>query len=224
MTHSSMDLDRWWAEYAEHYEGRTWKHYRNVLAEFVLYAEESPLLDVGCGYGFLLECARRFGVPAIGVEGSESAIARGWSLHPLVDIRAWHAGEDLPFRSNFVGGAVLNEFIDHIGIAQNELLFRELWRVLKPGGTLIVKSPSKFNRRDQDAGHVTFFSASEFCEFVRSFSFEVLHQPYIPRPVLGESKVASLGLKLVTKAYKADKWAARIDLVARKRRDRAPYA
>jgi SAM-dependent methyltransferase len=217
MIHKPLNLEQWWAEYSEHYEGRTWKHYRNLLAEFVLYAEEPPMLDVGCGYGFLLECARRFGIPAIGIEGSEGAIARGRSAHPLVDVRQWRAGDDLPFNNDFVGGAILNEFIDHISVDENKLLFQELWRVLKPGGPLMVKSPSKYNRQDQDVGHVTFFSASEFCEFVESFSFGVIHQPYVPLPFLGSSRLASAGVKLVTKAYKADKWAARIDLVARKR-------
>jgi SAM-dependent methyltransferase len=217
MIHKPVNLEGWWTEYSEHYKGRTWRHYRKVLAEFVLYAEDVPMLDVGCGFGFLLECARRFGIPAIGIEGSASAIARGRSLHPLVDIRQWRAGEDLPFSDEFIGGAILNEFIDHISVDENRRLFKELWRVLKPGGSLMVKSPSKYNRQDQDVGHVTFFSASDFCEFVTSFSFEVIHQPYVPLPFLGSSRLASAGVKLVTKVYKADKWAARIDLIARKR-------
>ena len=74
------------------------------------------MLDVGCGYGFLLECTSRFGIPAIGIEGGEGAIARGRSAHPLVDVRQWRAGDDLPFNNDFVGGAILNEFIDHISV------------------------------------------------------------------------------------------------------------
>jgi SAM-dependent methyltransferase len=212
-----MNLEGWWTEYSECYQSRTWKDYRNVLSEFVLYAEGPPLLDVGCGYGFLLECARRFGIPAIGIEGSESALARGKTLHPLIDIRRWKAGEDILVSDGLVGGAVLNEFIDHISLDENKLLFQELWRVLKPGGVLMVKSPSRYNRQDHDVGHVTFFSASNFRDFVRSFSFEVIHQPYIPLPLLGNSRLASAGMKLLARTYRADKWAARIDLVARKR-------
>src|SRR5712671_613535 len=97
--------EEWWREYSPHYENRSWKNYRNLIAEFVLYAEDTPLLDMGCGYGFLLECARRFGIPAIGLEGSELAVTRGKQLHPLVDIRAWHADEDLPFDDHNIGGA-----------------------------------------------------------------------------------------------------------------------
>jgi SAM-dependent methyltransferase len=215
MTTDLVALEKWWVEYSEHYENRSWKDYRTFVADFVLYAEGTPLLDVGCGYGFLLECARRFGIPAIGLEGSESALERGRKLHPLIDIRMWHGGENLPFNDNCIGGAVLNEFVDHITVDQNELLFQELWRVLKPGGSLMVKSPSRYNQFDKDSGHVTFFSAIEFRKFAESFSFEVLHQPYIP--LFRRSQFASLAQKCVTKIYKPDKWATRIDLVARKR-------
>lgn len=218
MTNKLTDPDAWWVEYSEHYVARSWKEYRPLLAEYIHFAEEAPLLDVGCGYGFLLECARRFGIAAIGLEGSKSALARCKILHPFVDIRPWKGGEGLPIESESIGGAVLNEFVDHITLDQNKLLFRELSRVLKPGGLLLVKSPSKHNKFDQDLGHVTFFAPSEFREFVQSFSFEVLDQPYIPQPILGTSRLASLTVSLATKVYKPEKLSARIDLVARKSR------
>ncbi|MDP9159530.1 MAG: class I SAM-dependent methyltransferase [Acidobacteriota bacterium] len=216
MNFKAPDIENWWADYSEHYDGRTWKDYRRILAEFVLYAEEYPLLDVGCGYGFLLECARRFGIPATGLEGSVSAIERCKKVHPLIDVLPWRGGEALPFEANQIGGAVLNEFIDHISVEQNGFLFSELRRVLKPKGLLLVKSPSKYNQLDQDTGHITFFSAEEFKEFVESFGFEVLEQPYVYRPIFGSSGTSLLATRLITKAYKPDKWALRIDLIARK--------
>lgn len=218
MINKLTDPDAWWAEYSGHYATRSWKDYRTLLAEFVCFAEGGPLLDVGCGYGFLLECARQFGTTAIGLDASKSALAYCTRLHPLIDVRSWKGGEDLPIESESIGGAVLNEFIDHITFEQNKLLFRELSRVLKPGGLLLVKSPSKHNRFDQDCGHVTFFSPGEFREFVQSFSFEILDQPYIPQPILGASRLASLAVRLATIVYKPEKWSARIDLIARKSR------
>jgi SAM-dependent methyltransferase len=218
VTNKFTDPDVWWQEYSGHYATRSWKDYRPLLAEFVSFAEEPPLLDVGCGYGFLVECARQFGIQAIGLEAGSSALDFCKRTHPLADIRPWKGGEDLPVASASIGGVVLNEFIDHITLKQNELLFRELTRVLKPNGVLLVKSPSKYNRFDQDEGHVTFFSPSEFREFVQSFFFDVLDQPYYPQPILGPSRLASLAVSLATKVYKPEKWSARIDLIARKRR------
>ena len=101
------------------------------------------------------------------------------------DVRKWSRGQKLPLDTASVGGAVLNEFVDHITIEHNRLLFSELLRVLRPNGLLLVKSPSRHNRFDDDEGHVTFFSPSEFRTFVESFGFHVIEQPYTPQPLLG---------------------------------------
>jgi ubiquinone/menaquinone biosynthesis C-methylase UbiE len=210
------DPEDWWKEYSSHYDGRNWRDYRHLLAEFILHAESGPLLDVGCGHGHLLECARQFNLPASGLEGSALAMKRARDLHPFVEVEAWRAGESLPFSDSHFGGAVLNEFIDHCTLEQNKILFKELWRVLKPGAVLIVKSPSKHNRFDQDKGHVTFFSPSEFQQFVKSFSFDVMQQPFVAQPFMGQSKPGKLLVKLITKFVQPETWAARIDLVAKK--------
>jgi len=210
------DPELWWAEYEEHYEGRDWTRYRGLLAEFVTHGREPPLLDVGCGYGFVLECARRFGITAIGLEASETARQRCETMHPMVDVRAWMGGEKLPFETATIGGVLLIEFVDHITMDANRLLFSEIQRTLKPGGLVIVKSPSKYNRFDDDLGHVSFFSPTEFREFVRSFGFEILSQPYVVQPLLGESWLGSKALRFVVRFWKPEKWAARIDLTARK--------
>ncbi len=206
----------WWDFYGREYANRTWRNYRWLLAEFVQQAEGGPLIDLGCGYGFLTECARRFGLPATGLEASATALAEGRRQHPLADLRPWQGGEPLPFADASVGGAVMNEFIDHITLEQNRALFGELARVLRPGGILIVKSPSRFNRFDHDQGHLTFFSPSEFRAFVASFGFEVLQQPWVAQPVFGPSRAGQWLLSQITRRYRPEKWAARIDLVARR--------
>lgn len=210
------DLRVWWGEYAGAYAGRSWREYRGLLAEAIQHAPGGPLLDVGCGYGFLVECARQFGVEAVGVEGSEDALAECRARHPLADVRPWSAGSRLPLLSDSVGVAVAHEVIDHITLEDNRRLFAELRRVLKPGGVVLVKSPSRYNTADQDKGHVTFFSPAEFRAFVTGFGFEVVVQPYVPRALLGRSRGAWLAMRALTTAWPRERWAARIDLVARK--------
>ncbi|HLA80859.1 MAG TPA: methyltransferase domain-containing protein, partial [Thermoleophilia bacterium] len=118
------DPDTWWDEYQAHYGRRSSRDYRPLLAEVVGHGLEGPLLDVGAGYGFLVECARRFGIAAIGVEGSPNAVSICRERHPLADIRFWRAGTDLPVESSTIGVVVANEFIDHITPDQNALLFK----------------------------------------------------------------------------------------------------
>jgi SAM-dependent methyltransferase len=111
---------------------------------------------------------------------------------------------------------VAHEVIDHITLEDNRALFGELWRVLKPDGVVVVKSPSRYNTADQDKGHVTFFSPSEFRGFLRSCHFGVVEQPYVPRPMLGKGRLGWLAMQALTKLWPRERWAARIDTVARK--------
>jgi ubiquinone/menaquinone biosynthesis C-methylase UbiE len=216
MTRDYTEPDIWWDEYERSYAARSWHNARPLLSAVVSHGFGGPLLDVGAGCGFLIECARRFGIEAIGVEGSSKAVSICREKHPLADIRPWRGGTDLPVDSNSIGVAVANEFVDHITMEQNASLFREIHRVLKPDGILIVNSPSRHNSYDQDLGHVSFFSPSEFSAFVRSFSFRILEQPYIPQPFLGNTRLGHFAMYLVSRVYQPEKWAARIDLVAQK--------
>lgn len=214
MTRDYTDPDTWWDEYQTSYAGRSWREARPLLSAVVAHGLGGPLLDVGAGCGFLIECARRFGITAIGVEGSPKAVDICREKHPLADIRTWQGGTSLPVDSNSIGVVVANEFIDHITMEQNAGLFREIHRVLKSDGVLIVNSPSRHNRYDQDLGHVSFFSPTEFAAFVRSFSFRIVDQPYTPQPLLGDTRLGRFAMYLTTRVYRPEKWAARIDLVA----------
>jgi hypothetical protein len=88
--------------------------------------------------------------------------------------------------------------------------------VLKPEGILIVNSPSRYNRFDHDLGHVSFFSPTEFAAFVRSFSFRIVSQPYVPQPLLGTNRLGRFAMHLISSIYPREQWAARIDVVAQK--------
>jgi SAM-dependent methyltransferase len=221
MTKDLTDPDQWWKEYGRCYADRSWSNYRAHLAQLVSQGLSGPILDVGCGYGFLVECARRFGIPAVGLEASSSALEEGRRRHPLADLRPWNAGEPLPVADASVGIALCNEFVDHISMAQNHALLDELHRALSPSGVLVVNSPSRFNRFDDDEGHISFFSPREFAELVVSHQFEIVSQPYTAQPLLGQGRLAGLIMRLITRGIRPESWAARIDLVARKHSETA---
>jgi SAM-dependent methyltransferase len=213
-TSTVPDLPEWWTRYRNEYEHRTWRDYRLLLSQAVRYALAPPLLDVGCGYGFLVECARQFGMPAVGLEASAHALDECRRRHPDADVRAWQAGSPLPFDAGAIGIAVLNQVVDHFTLDENQHLMRELHRVLKPEGVLLVYSPSRHNRFEHDTGHLTFFSPSEFRTFVAASGFTVLAQPYHPQPILGSSGLGQLLVRAATQLYKPERVAATIDLVA----------
>ncbi len=97
------ELESWWRSYRGAYDTRSWLDYRPLLAESLKHATEPPLLDVGCGYGFLVECARRFGIVATGIEMSAHALSESRARHPQADVRPWTAGTTLPFEPESFG-------------------------------------------------------------------------------------------------------------------------
>lgn len=214
---AAPDLAGWWSQYEGAYEGRTWRDYRHLLAETIRYGSGPPLLDVGCGFGFLVECARQFGIPAVGLEASDRALDEGRRRHPHADVRSWRAGEPVAFADGVIGMAMLNQIVDHFSLAENQSLFGELHRVLKPEGIVVVHSPSRFNRVEQskDSGHISFFAPSEFRAFVAGFGFQVIAQPYQPRRVF-DSEAGWWLVRAVARVFQPERLAATIDLIAAK--------
>jgi hypothetical protein len=92
-----------------------------------------------------------------------------------------------------------------------------LHRVLRSDGVVVVHSPSKHNRIEQsrDTGHITFFSPSEFRDFVTAFDFRVVEQPYHSRRLFDNGAVWLI-VRVVARIFRPERLAATIDLVAAK--------
>jgi SAM-dependent methyltransferase len=100
------------------------------------------LLDVGCNAGiWLADCARQYpGALLAGVEINETALANARGRLPGADLR--QAGvEALPFPDRSFQYVTCTEVLEHIPPALQSTAFREMRRVLKPGGRLILTVP-----------------------------------------------------------------------------------
>jgi ubiquinone/menaquinone biosynthesis C-methylase UbiE len=101
------------------------------------------LLDVGCGTGAMTAYFSRCGRQCDGIDQSETAIA---TARRQVDLPTWKtprfqvaAAEDLPFDNDVFDVVVMASVLQHVD-SQHQAL-TEAWRVLKPGGMLIVSVP-----------------------------------------------------------------------------------
>lgn len=93
------------------------------------------LLDVGCGDGMFLNVAHRNGWTVTGIELSSSAPLR----QPRFDIKqgeVWEAG----LRSSSYDLVTSWHVIEHA--SDPTRMVREIYRVLKPGGTLVLATPN----------------------------------------------------------------------------------
>jgi 2-polyprenyl-3-methyl-5-hydroxy-6-metoxy-1,4-benzoquinol methylase len=97
------------------------------------------VLDCGCGAGDYVLALRALGADAWGIE---------YARHKLVKAPAPVAGRlsvgdlhDIAMRDQSVDVALLNEVLEHVPDERRAL--REVHRVLKPGGVLLIFSPNR---------------------------------------------------------------------------------
>lgn len=102
---------------------------------------EKKILDVGCGSGGTLQSFLRYGAAATnlyGIDLAEHRIERARSVNPVIH---WHAGSahQLPYEDasfDLVTSFVL--FSSILSASLRQKIAVELWRVLKPGGLIVL--------------------------------------------------------------------------------------
>jgi SAM-dependent methyltransferase len=104
--------------------------------------QASSLLDVGCNTGALLaDFSARFpNLQLAGIDINHSAVAKAKSLVPNAEIHQGF-GFALPFDSDRFEYVTCIEVMEHIPAADRPRVFFEIRRVLKPGGTFIIRVP-----------------------------------------------------------------------------------
>ncbi|MBA2807331.1 methyltransferase domain-containing protein [Streptomyces sp. KM273126] len=114
----------------------------DMMADRLRLTAGARVIDVGCGLGQpAMRIAQRAGVHVTGVSISRDQIARATKLaevHGLSDrVEFQHADAmRLPFADNSFDAALAIESIFHM--PDREQVFREIQRVLRPGGRLVL--------------------------------------------------------------------------------------
>ena len=155
------------------YPDDTWNSSRKLLARCIKKGKPGPILDIGCGLGFFVECCYRFGVPSIGLEGSAYAVQAAREREPRLDIRQHDLEDPFPFEEGTFSIVMCNQVIEHLPkeTAQNAL--RESYRVLGNGGNLFVYSPSIFNREQaREPVHINLHSPKSLKKELTKIGFK----------------------------------------------------
>ncbi|HXZ29574.1 MAG TPA: class I SAM-dependent methyltransferase [Dehalococcoidia bacterium] len=95
------------------------------------------LLDIGCGEGFFLFNASKFGYSTKGVEPSQDAAAYARKEFGL-DVEA-KPFEELRFAEHHFDVVTLWQVLEHMPYPL--MVLKEIHRILKPGGMLVVTTP-----------------------------------------------------------------------------------
>lgn len=114
--------------------------------EFVKkYVAGKIVLDLACGTGYGTRMIRNFsGKPTYGIDISTEAIHHAKKTYATDGLEFIHGDvTKLPFTDSFFDTIVSFETIEHLDANGRSLFLKELYRVLKPDGTLILSTPNR---------------------------------------------------------------------------------
>jgi SAM-dependent methyltransferase len=139
------------------------------------------LLDIGCSSGALLRSAMTHGFDAEGVEPAAQAAEFAKST----GLRVFHGYlEEARFPASSFDAVTLMEVIEHL--PDPHALLREVWRILKPNGVLVVGTGNGaswtvqlvgarwgYFQVAEHGGHISFFNPLSLAMLARRCGFDV---------------------------------------------------
>lgn len=158
--------------YAACYSDDSWNSSRRLLARCIRKGKPGPILDIGCGLGFFLECCHKFGVPSVGLEGSAYAVQTAKEREPHLDIRQHDLEDPFPFEDETFSIVMCSQVIEHLPKKTARKALRESYRVLSNGGNLFVYSPSIANPRSREPAHINLHSPKSLKKELSEIGFK----------------------------------------------------
>lgn len=128
------------ADYSEKFCGEYEKkpEDQEALRRFAKEIEDNqPVWDFGCGPGQTAAYLKNLGVEISGMELSEKMLDQARANHPDIPFRKGDMLE-LEFKDDSIAGIVAFYAIVHFTETQVGTAFREMARVLKPGGIILL--------------------------------------------------------------------------------------
>jgi len=126
--------------------GEAWfqeSHYKELERHWrqALDGVQGPrLLEIGCGAGLLTPVFTELGFEVTGIDISPLAIESAQARFPHAEFLVCDIQNGLPWPAESFDVALDSDCLHHIPPPGREIFFQEAFRILKPGGTLLIKT------------------------------------------------------------------------------------
>ena len=152
------------------FEGQIVHEHLHRYAVARQYTTGKDVLDIACGEGYGSNLLSKDSKSVTGVDIAENAIAHARAKYRHKNLKfVVGSCTSIPLPSNSIDVAISFETLEHF--TEHEIFIRELKRVLRPDGLLIISSPDKRNYSDvpnhQNPFHLRELYHEEFKELIR---------------------------------------------------------
>jgi len=119
------------------YDGQVYCQRVANVRRFMGEVEGRDVLDLGCGVGFFGGTAKERGARVVGLDFSAVALGLCRQRQPGMAVLRGDATA-LPFPDARFDVVLLNDIIEHLAEEPGRTMIEEVFRVLRPGGRLVV--------------------------------------------------------------------------------------
>lgn len=136
------------------------------------------VLDIGVGYGFLELRLEKSNISIYGIDVSPKSIFRANNLYKGTFVIA--SVKAIPFKNNFFDFVCIPEVLEHLYDSESDIAMREITRVLKTDGKLIVSVPLYDEvYSGHPSGHVRVFTPEKLFGEINKNGFTVIKKKYL---------------------------------------------
>ena len=171
----SMRQDIYWWHRARRFLTAT------MLSDFGLKSNLT-LLDVGCGPGGNFDIVKQFPQSnLIGVDLSPIALNEAKKKKGMATLVRLDINDPFPFRNETFDVATIFNVLYHSWVTNETKILKEIFRVLKPGGLLLITEPAfpvLFREMDILAMGNKRYKLSEIQSYAQTYGFSTLMGSY----------------------------------------------
>ncbi|MEI6288260.1 MAG: methyltransferase domain-containing protein [bacterium] len=152
------------------------------------YIKDKIVLDVACGTGYGSKIMSSTAKQVIGVDISDEVIKFAKEHYQNNNLEYFcHDSTSLFFSEHYFDVIISFETIEHLSDSDRELYLKEIWRVLKAGGTFIISTPNKIitsphSKIPKNKFHITEYTAEDLKKILKDHALN-------PEKIYGQRQI-----------------------------------